>query len=106
MKQLITAVILAATAITAQAADVALNCSFTARDGETKTQLVQLNTASGGASIGSQQYSLRSFGNTYVLIGRIGDEHTINRETLAYKIEAFGNVMNGSCAIAKSNNKI
>jgi hypothetical protein len=106
MKQLITALVLATAALTVQAADISLNCSFTAIDGTTKSQSVQLNTTSNGASIGTQQYSLRSFGNSYVLVGRIGDEHTINRETLAYKIEAFGNKLSGSCAVAKSNNKI
>jgi hypothetical protein len=106
MKQLITALILVATAATAQAADISLNCSYTGVDGSAMSRVVQLNTTSNGASIGTQQYSLRAFGNQYVLVGRIGDEHTINRETLAYKIEAFGNKMTGSCVVAQSNNKI
>lgn len=106
MNKLITALILSVTAITAQAADVALNCAYTGADGSAQSQLVQLNTSANGASIGSQQYSLRSFGNSYVLTGRIGDEHTINRETLAYKVVVFGKVINGSCSVAKSNNKI
>ena len=104
--KLITSLILSATALTAQASDVALNCAYTGVDGSAQSQLVNLNTSANGASIGSQQYSLRSFGNTYVLTGRAGDQHTINRETLAYKIEVFGNVLNGLCVIAKSNNKI
>jgi hypothetical protein len=106
MKQLITAVVLATASIAVHAKDISLNCSYKGTDGSLMTQKVQLNTVSNGASIGNQQYSLKAFGNSYVLIGRIGDEHTINRETLAYKIEAFGNKMSGTCAVAASNNKI
>ena len=106
MKTLITALILSATAITAQAADISLNCSYTGVSGTARSQVIQFNTTSTGASIGTEKYSLESFGNSYVLVGVVGDQHTINRETLAYKVAVFGNVITGSCAVVKSKNKI
>jgi hypothetical protein len=106
MKQLILAAALATSAITAHASDVSLTCSYTGVDGSAQNGTIHLSPTANGASIGNQQYSLRTIGNFYVLIGRIGDEHTINRETLAYKIQAFGNVLTGTCEVSKSKNKI
>ena len=106
MNKLLTALILVATAATAQANDVAVNCSYTGVNGSAQSMLIQMNTASNGASVGNQQYSLRAFGNSYVLVGRLGDEITINRETLSYKMEVFGKKFTGACEVAKSNNKI
>ena len=106
MKHTLTAIILATVAVTAQASDIALSCSYKGVDGSAQNQLVQLSPTTNGASIGNQQYNLRAFGNSYVLVGRLGDEITINRESLSYKMEVFGRVINGSCEIAKNNNKI
>jgi hypothetical protein len=108
MKQLITAVILTATAITAQAKNIALDCTFTNDKGgvrsipllfdpELKTGII-VRPGPGVISL-----VVNTSVSEYTLVDMIGTPYTINRETLAFMVDRR---LPGQCEISKTNNKI
>jgi hypothetical protein len=108
MKQLITAVILTATAITAQAKNISLDCTFTNVNGgvgtmsflfdpELKTGIIPGQPPGVGSLVVNTSVS------EYTLVGITEMPFTINRETLALMINKK---LPGQCEISKNNNKI
>jgi hypothetical protein len=108
MKQLITALVLATAAITAQAAEINLDCEYTGVTGTQQQVRVIFDPALGGGSVGKLDVAVQTRGQNYVLVDtRFGTSHTINRETLDLTIQSFGNNLKGSCKVAtQSKNKI
>ena len=110
MNKLLTALILSATALTAQAGDISLRCDYTGVDGSQNTAPLVFDPQAGTGMFGKSILTSRPVGNTYVLtdkiLGAIAGTYTLNRETLNLKIEAMGNTLPGQCKIAQSNNKI
>jgi len=110
MNKLLTALILSAITVTAQAGDISLECDYIGGGGESKTKSLVFDPQAGTGMFGKSILISRPVGNTYVLtdkvLGPLGGTFTLNRETLNLKIEAMGNSFFGQCKVAQSNNKI
>ena len=108
MNKHLTALILSVTAITAQAAEINLDCEYTGVTGTQQQVRVIFDPVLGGGSVGKLEVSVQTRGQNYVLVDtRFGTSHTINRETLDLTIRSFGNILKGSCKVAtQSKNKI
>jgi hypothetical protein len=106
MKQLITAVILTATAITAQAKDIALDCTYKGVNGKDYTLLASFDPELKTGKFGPFDVIVNTFGSEYKLRLDDATTYTINRETLAFMGEVSFNKLPGQCEISKTNNKI
>ena len=108
MNKLLTALILSITAVTAQAAEINLDCEYVGVDSSKQQVRATFDPVLGGGSVSKLQVAVQTRGQNYVLLEtRIGITYTINRETLDLTIQSFSNTLKGSCKVAtQSKNKI
>jgi hypothetical protein len=117
MNKLLTALILSATALTAQAGDSTnISCDITYENGKQKTFQAELfldpKVMSG--QIDGRKVSIANFGDRYTIDGHTEGYHfALNRSTLeitdGIQFEGFAFFPDkyvGKCAIVQSNNKI
>ena len=105
--KLITALILSVTALTAQAAEINLECSYIGVDKSIQTASAVFDPELKSGSFNKMTVNVQTAGSNYILVEpRIGVTYTVNRESLALTIQAFSNTLSGNCKVATSKNKI
>ena len=112
MKKLIVVSVLSLTALSTQAKDIALDCTYKGVDGKDFTLLASFDPELKTGKFGKADVIVNTFGSEYKLVDTglsrlVGQAtYTINRETLAFMGEVSLNKLPGQCEISKNNNKI
>ena len=112
MRKVIVAGVLSLTALSVQAKDISLSCTYIGVNGKEHTLPAVFDPELKTGKFGNADVVVNTFGSEYklvdvVLTKLVGQAtYTINRETLEFKGDVSFNKLPGQCEVSKNNNKI